>query len=59
VTLSDLVAAIDAKRRHGNLSSVIRVFVLDFNRNRLPDEREGPDVVPPAGAGTPRSLFQS
>ena len=28
-TLSDLVAAIDADRRHGNLSSAIRLFVLD------------------------------
>ena len=28
-TLSDLVGAIDAKRRHGNLSSAIRLYVLD------------------------------
>ena len=28
-TLSDLVASIDAERRHGNLSSAIRLFVLD------------------------------
>jgi predicted DNA-binding ribbon-helix-helix protein len=28
-TLSDLVAAIDSQRRHGNLSSAIRLFVLD------------------------------
>jgi predicted DNA-binding ribbon-helix-helix protein len=50
ITLSDLVAAIDARRQHGNLSSVIRLFVLDFYRNRLPDQRESPDVVPLAGA---------
>jgi predicted DNA-binding ribbon-helix-helix protein len=31
-TLSDLVAAIDDKRRGGNLSSAIRVFVLDHYR---------------------------
>jgi predicted DNA-binding ribbon-helix-helix protein len=30
--LSDLVAAIDAKRQHSNLSSAIRLFVLDFYR---------------------------
>jgi predicted DNA-binding ribbon-helix-helix protein len=30
VTLSDLVASIDAERRHGNLSSAIRLFVLDY-----------------------------
>jgi predicted DNA-binding ribbon-helix-helix protein len=29
MTLSDLVASIDAERRHGNLSSAIRLFVLD------------------------------
>jgi predicted DNA-binding ribbon-helix-helix protein len=29
ITLSDLVASIDAARRAGNLSSAIRVFVLD------------------------------
>jgi predicted DNA-binding ribbon-helix-helix protein len=29
MTLSDLVAAIDTQRRHGNLSSAIRLFVLD------------------------------
>ncbi len=28
VTLSDLVASIDTERRHGNLSSAIRLFVL-------------------------------
>jgi len=28
-TLSDLVASIDSERRHGNLSSAIRLFVLD------------------------------
>jgi predicted DNA-binding ribbon-helix-helix protein len=29
ITLSDLVASIDSERRHGNLSSAIRLFVLD------------------------------
>jgi predicted DNA-binding ribbon-helix-helix protein len=29
MTLSDLVAAIDTERRHGNLSSAIRLFVLN------------------------------
>jgi len=32
VTLSDLVAAIDTQRRQGNLSSAIRLFVLDHFR---------------------------
>ena len=34
MTLSDLVSAIDAERRHGNLSSAIRVFVLDHFRKQ-------------------------
>jgi predicted DNA-binding ribbon-helix-helix protein len=35
MTLSDVVAAIDSERRHGNLSSAIRLFVLDFYRSQL------------------------
>ena len=34
VTLSDLVAAIDSERQLGNLSSAIRLFVLDYFRTR-------------------------
>jgi len=40
MTLSDLVAAIDSERQHGNLSSAIRLFVLDFYRNQLSDHDE-------------------
>jgi predicted DNA-binding ribbon-helix-helix protein len=40
MTLSDLVAAIDAGRQHRNLSSAIRLFVLDFYRAQL-SEAEG------------------
>lgn len=36
VTLSDLVASIDSDRRHGNLSSAIRLFVLDHFRRLAP-----------------------
>jgi predicted DNA-binding ribbon-helix-helix protein len=43
MTLSDLVAAIDAERQHGNLSSAIRLYVLDFYRNQLSDHNEGRD----------------
>jgi predicted DNA-binding ribbon-helix-helix protein len=35
ITLSDLVSAIDSERQHGNLSSAIRLFVLDFHRRQL------------------------
>jgi predicted DNA-binding ribbon-helix-helix protein len=31
MTLSDLVAAIDSRRQHRNLSSALRLFVLDFH----------------------------
>jgi predicted DNA-binding ribbon-helix-helix protein len=33
VTLSELVSSIDTDRQHGNLSSAIRLFVLDHYRN--------------------------
>jgi predicted DNA-binding ribbon-helix-helix protein len=35
MTLLALLAAIDAERQHGNLSSSIRLFVLDFYREEL------------------------
>ena len=34
MTLSELVASIDTGRQHGNLSSAIRLFVLDHYRTR-------------------------
>ena len=40
VTLSDLVSSIDTDRQHGNLSSAIRLFVLDHYRNPTPIVRE-------------------
>jgi predicted DNA-binding ribbon-helix-helix protein len=48
MTLSDLVASIDTDRRHGNLSSAIRLFVLDHYRSQLPLEKNERDA---AGAG--------
>jgi predicted DNA-binding ribbon-helix-helix protein len=33
---SELVADIDSKRHHANLSSAIRIFVLDFYRQQIP-----------------------
>src|SRR5262245_60647853 len=36
LTLSDLVASIDSERQHGNLSSAIRLFVLDHYRTQTP-----------------------
>ena len=37
MTLSDIVASIDSNRRHGNLSSAIRLFVLDHYRGQSSD----------------------
>jgi len=34
MTLSDLVGTIDAERQHGNLSSAIRLFVLEHYQTR-------------------------
>ena len=43
MTLSVLVDGIDANRQQGNLSSALRLFVLDFYRSQIPevDGREG------------------
>jgi predicted DNA-binding ribbon-helix-helix protein len=44
MTLSDLVAAIDSERKHGNLSSAIRLYVLDHYRGQPShdhDDRDG------------------
>jgi predicted DNA-binding ribbon-helix-helix protein len=41
MTLSELVATIDTGRQHGNLSSAIRLFVLDHFR-------QGDEAVPTA-----------
>ena len=39
MTLSELVAAIDTERRQGNLSSAIRLFVLDYYRSQIGEDR--------------------
>src|SRR5258705_12204918 len=45
MTLSDLVSTIDTDRRHGNLSSAIRLFVLDHYRNNNTVGRGAPAVA--------------
>lgn len=47
-TLSELVAAIDGGRHHGNLSSAIRLYVLDHYRSRSVGERD--EATPVGGA---------
>src|SRR5262249_40271906 len=41
IPLSDLVTAVDSQRRQGNLSSAIRLFVLDFYVAHIKDGAEG------------------
>ena len=43
MSLSDLIKKIDEPRQDTNLSSAIRVFVLEFYRSQVP---EGPDDKP-------------
>jgi predicted DNA-binding ribbon-helix-helix protein len=47
MTLSALLAAIDSERHHGNLSSAIRLFVLNFYRDQLDirNRREGTQAM--------------
>ena len=45
MTLSELVAAIDSERQHGNLSSAIRLLVLDFYRDPPSGNKGGARVI--------------
>lgn len=49
MTLSELVETIDARRQHANLSSAIRLFVLDFYRDRFRARTGQEDVSPSPG----------
>ena len=45
-TLSHLIASIDAERKHANLSSAIRLYVLEFYRDALdPSIRKKPLAI--------------
>ena len=54
MTLSELVGAIDKERQHTNLSSALRLFVLDFYRSQAsdtePDDQMPETTVRPASA---------
>lgn len=54
-TLSKLVAKIDTERRSGNLSSALRMFVLNYFRtheeSRIPSRDDGPSTWPTAVLG--------
>jgi predicted DNA-binding ribbon-helix-helix protein len=45
MTLSELVGEIDGNRQQGNLSSAIRLFVLDYFRSRAVQQPQQPATV--------------
>jgi predicted DNA-binding ribbon-helix-helix protein len=49
MTMSDLVGAIDAQRQHSNLSSALRLFVLEFYRSQAASH---PNPLPPLALGS-------
>jgi predicted DNA-binding ribbon-helix-helix protein len=53
LTLSKLVDAIDSERQHGNLSSALRLFVLDHYRTTIGSEMSTRSSV--VGMGAPGS----
>ena len=49
MTVSDLIANIDATRQQPNLSSALRIFVLEYYRSRAPNGEGGgglPEMTP-------------
>jgi predicted DNA-binding ribbon-helix-helix protein len=59
ITLSDLVASIDTDRRLGNLSSAIRLFVLDHYRAQLGDQRPAGSTAREAGTTRTPSILRA
>lgn len=55
MTLSDLAGAIDSERRHSNLSSAIRLFVLDYYRKQAPPPLGYPELGEHDGLAMPPS----
>jgi len=45
VPVSKLVAEVEAARQHGNLSSTLRLFVLEFYRDQLANGSKGTQRV--------------
>jgi len=58
-TLSDLVAAIDTARRHGNLSSAIRLFVLDHFQARTDENGHAPRAIMMAAPAASASVLRA
>jgi predicted DNA-binding ribbon-helix-helix protein len=51
VTMSGLVGDIDAQRQHGNLSSMLRLFVLEYYRGKAA-EKLGDEMLVSGICGT-------
>jgi predicted DNA-binding ribbon-helix-helix protein len=56
VTLSELVSDIDAQRQHGNLSSALRLFVLEYYRGKAA-ETPGNEMLDQQSPPTARVLL--
>jgi predicted DNA-binding ribbon-helix-helix protein len=55
-TLSSLITSIDVERRQGNLSSCLRLFVLEFYRHQLVEKARARDAsTDPVGTRPVRS----
>ena len=52
-TLSTLVTSIDVDRRQGNLSSCLRLYVLDSYRNQIAEAMRARGASPSATAARP------
>jgi predicted DNA-binding ribbon-helix-helix protein len=69
MTLSELIETVDSRREHANLSSAIRLFILDFYRdqfmtrmgaeNPLPSTTLAPDQMGAASDPKMRSFERS
>jgi predicted DNA-binding ribbon-helix-helix protein len=46
--LSELIGDVDAQRQHSNLSSALRLFVLEYYRRKAAEKLGGEHSVPPA-----------
>jgi predicted DNA-binding ribbon-helix-helix protein len=61
MTLSELVAFIDSERQHGNLSSAIRLFVLDHYRSQIgePKSERNPTTRELAAGREPSAMLRA
>ena len=58
MTLSDMVSQIDSERQHGNLSSAIRLFVLDHYRGQHEGQRQNEVGTEPVAGRSTSSVFR-